>query len=147
MGDLPSGERGIVQDGWNRSDEMTQPAEQPAYWMRRALRRPQTLALIGLSIFLVLVAAMGSVGFIVGRTGVVTRVRVLNNTTQAWRVCGSDCAQNRPFLLSGHAATVKTVDGGEILLEQHGRETDGCLFPDRMPATVVKVSARQPCVR
>jgi hypothetical protein len=126
---------------------MTSPAEQRQHWMREALRRPQTLVLLGPAVFLVLVVAAGAVGFVVGRAGGVTRVRVVNHTTQSWRVCGSDCPQNRPFLLSGHEATVTTVDGGEIFLEQHGRETDNCLFPDRVSATVVKVSARQPCVR
>ena len=63
-------------------------------------------------------------------------------------MCGSDCRYVDPKLAPGATAKVHTRDGGEIFLEQDGRETDDCLFPNHGGVSqTILISAKRSCVR
>lgn len=94
-----------------------------------------------------LIVILSTIGLIVNRTSHIERVRVVNDTTQTWRICGSDCMHHRPVLLPGDSTLVETRDAAEVFLEQDSRETGDCLFPSQATNSVVTISARRSCVR
>lgn len=75
-------------------------------------------------------------------------IKVVNDTQEPWTVCGSDCRDNDPELSPRATARVHTKDGGEIFLQQDGRETGDCLFPSHEGASqTILISAKLSCVR
>ena len=96
---------------------------------------------------LAVIVVLSAIGWVVGRSTQVGHVRVANDTTQTWSVCGSDCAHHEPVLLPGDATTVANEVGTEIFLVQEGRETGDCVFPAYTKYSSVRISARQACVQ
>lgn len=103
--------------------------------------------MLALAALFALIATLSAIGLIVNRTSHIEHVRVVNDTTQTWTICGSDCTDHRPVLLPGDSTLVETRDAAEVFLEQDGRETGDCLFPSQATNSVVTVSARRSCVR
>jgi hypothetical protein len=114
----------------------------------RVARSPlQTIVLVAVSGVLVLIVAMGIAGLVIMRWfSNVDTVRIVNDTTQTWAICGDDCSDHHPTLRPGKSTTVKTRNSSAISLEQHGRVVD-CVFPRDATSPLLRISARRDCVQ